>query len=152
MLDLVPAGVQPECYVAFLAGKWRSLPEAEVVAFEARRAFDRMDSMEVIATAAEVKKLLADRPGAYLLFPEDRRFPIRMMKDLPRRWTDRRPGLVFRGAAMRNEFYVFQIGVYAARANLRDLAVQFCYLLWQISNFRYCRSLPHCRSTESATG
>ena len=25
MLDLVPAGVQPECYVAFLAGKWRSL-------------------------------------------------------------------------------------------------------------------------------
>ena len=108
-----------------VAGKWRSLPEAEVVAFEARRAFDRMDSMEVIATAAEVKKLLADRPGAYLLFPEDRRFPIRMMKDLPRRWTDRRPGLVFRGAAMRNEFYVFQIGVYAARANLRDLAVQF---------------------------
>ena len=42
------------------AGKWRSLPKAEVTAFEARRPLDRMDPMEVIATAEEVERLLTD--------------------------------------------------------------------------------------------
>jgi len=107
------------------AGDWRSLPKAEVAAFEARRSFDRMDPMEVIATAEEVQQLLADHPAEYLLFPEDRRFSIRMTTDLPRRWIQRGPNRVFRGEAMRNEFYVLQIGVYAARAELNDLTVQF---------------------------
>lgn len=107
------------------AAKWRSLPKAEVVALEARTAMDRMDPMEVIATGREVERLLADHPGPYLLFPEDRRFPIRMTEDLPRRWIQSGPGRALRGEALRNEFYAFQIGVYAARAELSDVTVQF---------------------------
>ena len=106
-------------------GKWQSLPEARVIAFEARMPFHRMDPMEVIATAAEVKKLLADRRGAYLLFPEDRKYPIRMTDDLPQRWIRRGPASQFKGKAMRNEFYVLQIGLYAARTDIGDVTASF---------------------------
>ena len=111
------------------AGKWQQLPKAKVVAFEARTDFDRMDPMEVIATAAETTKLLADNAGrVYLVFPEDRKFPIRMTDELPERWIRSGPGSEFRGEAMRNEFYAFQIGVYAAGADIGELAVTFSEL------------------------
>ena len=64
-------------------------------------------------------------PRAYLLFPEDRRFLIRMPDELPLRWVQLGPGKEFRGSARRNEFYVFQIGVWAARTNLAELEVEF---------------------------
>ncbi len=60
--------------------------------------------MEVIATAAETAALLQARPGApYFLFPEDRRFPIRMTGDLPQRWAAQGPGASIqrRGLARR---------------------------------------------------
>lgn len=108
------------------AGAWRALPEAEVIAIEARTEFDRMDPMEVIATAAEVEALREAFPRAgCLLFPEDRRYPIRMSTDLPLRWVERGPGDQFEGEAARNEFYVFQIGVYALRAEVETLTVEF---------------------------
>ena len=111
------------------ANKWQALPQANVVAFEARTEFDRMDPMEVIATGDEMKKLLADNAGrAYLLFPEDRKFPIRMADDLPERWIRSGPGTAFRGEALRNEFYVFQVGVYTVGADVADVAVGFADL------------------------
>ena len=110
------------------AGKWRALPKAEVLEFQARRAFDRMDPMEVIATAAEVEGLLAKATRAgrsYVVFPEDRKFPIRMTDDLPARWIRRGAGEVFRGQARRNELYVFQIGVFGSGGTLEDVSVRF---------------------------
>ena len=109
-------------------GKWRALPKAEVVEFQARRAFDRMDPMEVIATAAETKGLIAKakRGGwGYLVFPEDRKFSIRMTDDLPARWIRRGATDGFRGQARRNEFYVFQMGVWAWGEVLEDVSVRF---------------------------
>ena len=107
-------------------GDWQSLPKAQVVGFDARTEFDRMDPMELIATAAEMEKLLAAHSdAACLLFPEDRQFPIRMTDDLPARWARRGPVSEFRGESMQNEFYVFQIGVFAAKAALKDVSVSF---------------------------
>ena len=106
--------------------RWRALPKAKVIEFQAIGAFHRVDPMEVIATAEETRALLArhaDRP--YLVFPEDRKHPIRMTDGLPRRWVRRdAPGDV-RGQAERDEFYAFQLGVYAARADLEDVTVEF---------------------------
>ena len=111
---------------AAIRAKWPALPEAEVIAFEARTDFDRTDPMELIATEDEEERMLAAHPGQpYLLFPEDRRFPIRMTKDLPWRWVRSGPASQFAGQACRNEFYVFQIGVFAARAGLRGISVTF---------------------------
>jgi len=107
-------------------GKWRSLPSAAVLDIQARSEFDRFDPMAIIATADEVKQLLAAHRGRpYLLFGEDRRHPIRLRDDLPLRWIRRGPTTAFDGEAQRGEFYAFQIGVYAATKPIRDLAVSF---------------------------
>ena len=97
------------------AGAWRALPQAQVVEIQARSEFQRMDPMEVIATREEVERLLAAHPDEpCLLFPEDRGHPIRMFEDLPYRWIERGPSNRFEGQAQPGEFYVFQIGVFAA--------------------------------------
>ena len=60
---------------------------------------------------------------SYLLFPEDRRFPIRMANDLPFRWIRSGPKAEFEGEADRGEFYVFQIGLYAVRKPVEDINI-----------------------------
>ena len=103
-----------------------ALPRAAVVLLEARTEFDSFYPMEVVATPAETQTLLErSAASAYLLFPEDRRFPIRMTDEVPLRWVKSGPGTGFRGEAQRNEFYVFQIGIWAARTNVAGLDVEF---------------------------
>lgn len=102
------------------------LPKAKVLEFQARTEFDRFDPMEVVATADEMKKLLVQHPKRpYLMFPEDRRYPIRMTDNLPLCWIKKGPSTEFNGEALRGEFYVFQIGVYTAQKALENLAVDF---------------------------
>jgi Glycoside hydrolase 123, N-terminal domain len=129
-------------------GAWRGLPEARVVAIQAVDSMNSMWPMEVIATAAETRALLARHPGAaYLLFPEDRTRPIRMTDDLPERWMTADSGTaavlsggetgaawsgaangVVTGEARRGEFYAFQVGAWAATRPLEGLAVRFTAL------------------------
>jgi hypothetical protein len=103
------------------------LPHAAVLRFEAADSLDRFTPMEVIATAEETAQLVRRHPGAtFLLFPEDRTLPIRMPADLPQRWLAAGAERPFSGSALRGEFYVFQIGLYAVddvaglRANASD--------------------------------
>ncbi|MEN3001904.1 MAG: glycoside hydrolase domain-containing protein [Armatimonadota bacterium] len=106
-------------------GAWRSLPEAKVIAIQARTEWDSMHPMEVIATREEVQALLAKYPDRnYLTFPEDRRYPIRMFEHLPYRWIERGASQQFEGEAQPGEFYPFQIGIYAARQPVRHLQVR----------------------------
>ena len=72
--------------------KVEELSEAHLLRFEARTEFDRRDPMDLVATQAEVATLLANHPGeGYLLFLEDRLYPLRMTTDLPYRWVRRGP-------------------------------------------------------------
>jgi hypothetical protein len=105
-------------------GSWRGLPKAVVREFQTWSEFHRCDPMEVIATAAETRELAAKSGRAYLLFPEDRKYPIRMTDDLPLCWIRREPGDVLRGQACRGEFYAFQVGVFAAAQAVRSLSVE----------------------------
>ena len=106
---------------------WKTLPKAEVKEIQALKVtgpasmsdFNAFYPMEVVATAAESKHLAQRHTAdAFLTFPEDRMFPIRMTQDLPLRWIKKGPSSTFTGQADKHEFYVFQIGVYA----LKDLA------------------------------
>ena len=132
------------------------LPRAAVVRLEARTEFDSFHPMEVVATPEETQALLERSAAPYLLFPEDRRFPIRMTDELPLRWVKSGPGKEFRGEAQRNEFYVFQIGVWAARTNLAEVDVEFkggiagwlnCFNTggtnWNGQPFRKTITVPH---------
>ena len=100
----------------------RTLPEAEVLEFQAQaHGLDSFFPMEVVATQQEVTALLAKhKEDAFLLFPEDRCHPIRMSDDLPKRWIDSGSRRTFDGEAQRNEFYVFQVGVYASGSRWKD--------------------------------
>jgi hypothetical protein len=107
-------------------GRWKELPQAQVLEIQSIDELDSFFPMEVIATRAETDDLLAKHPdAAYLLFPEDRAYPIRMPDDLPLRWIEAGAGQPLHGKGARGEFYAFQIGVYAARESIAGLDVRF---------------------------
>lgn len=95
------------------AGNWNALPHARALEFQARTAFDSFSPMEVTATAAEMRQLARAHPQPYLVFVEDRQYPIRMFDALPARWIASGPVSKLDARALRGEFYVFQVGVYA---------------------------------------
>jgi len=104
---------------------WQMLPTADIIDFQSRTEFDRRDPMELVATEAERKALLDEHPAKpLLLFPEDRTRPIRMVDDLPVSWIERGPSNAFAATAQRNEFYVFQIGVFASKSAMEDVQVE----------------------------
>jgi len=106
------------------------LPCAEVLEMQARTEFDRFDPMEIIATADEVKKLVEDNQNrTYLLFPEDRKYPIRMTDDLPLRWIQKGASTEFSGISQQDEFYVFQIGIYSIKERLEDIDISYSELV-----------------------
>ncbi|MBI2929322.1 MAG: hypothetical protein HYY24_26960 [Verrucomicrobia bacterium] len=108
------------------AGDTAGVPVARVLEFQAINSFHRFDPMEVVASAEETKTLLAahqDRP--YLLFPEDRKYPIRMTDELPLRWVRSGPSEAFAGDACRGEFYTWQIGWYASGQPAEEIAAVF---------------------------
>lgn len=111
------------------SGAWRSLPAAHVIGYQSGDSLDAFTPMEIIATHSETEALLARNPKApYLVFPENRANPIRMATDIPKRWIDAGTNAPFKGTADRGEFYVFQIGVFAARQNLADVRTVFSNL------------------------
>jgi hypothetical protein len=66
---------------------------ATVLRFEAVDSLNAVFPMEVVATAEEAAALVVRHPGHPLLvFPEDRRHPIAMFDQLPKRWIDAGPG------------------------------------------------------------
>lgn len=111
------------------AASWKSLPAARVLAYQSVDSLDAFTPMEIIATHDETQALLNQHASvAYLVFPEDRSNSIRMPADLPRRWIEAGANAPFHGDAQRGEFYVFQIGVFAARQDLSDVRTVFSNL------------------------
>jgi Family of unknown function (DUF6067) len=99
--------------------------KVKVTEFQAIDTFNSMYPMEVIATASEMAALKAKyRDSAFIVFPEDRDFPIRMRKDLPHRWIFNGPVWQRYDIARPGEYYAYQLGVYALRS-LGDVRVVF---------------------------
>jgi hypothetical protein len=95
------------------------------VGFEAIDSFNSVYPMEVVATAKEVAALRAKyKDSAFLVFPEDWKYPIRMRRDLPYRWIVRGPGGRAGGATEPYENYAYQLGLYALR-EIGDVRVEF---------------------------
>jgi hypothetical protein len=101
------------------------LPQAKLLELQSRTAFDSFYPMEVIALQAEKDSLLRIHKNDFLVFPEDRKLPIRMLDEIPQRWIENGPSNKFKGKAQRNEYYTFQLGVFAAQKDLNDLKVEF---------------------------
>lgn len=125
------------------------LPQARVIEFQAIDKLNSFFPMEVIATAAEHARLLKKYPhAAYLIFPEDRMYPIRMSDDLPLRWIQQGIQTVFSGQAARGEYYAFQLGIYACRNRIDDMEVEFSSLKSLPSGTSIPKSELTCFNTE----
>ncbi len=127
---------------------WGTLPQARVTEFQAVDEFNSFYPMEVIATAAETRELInrnADR--LFLLFPEDRSFPIKMRDDLPLRWIQTGANSSFQGRARRGEYFAFQIGLYASRISLTGVDVVFSDMLCKNTGARIPSTALNCINT-----
>jgi len=88
-------------------------------------AFNSFYPMEVIATVKETTAIKSKYSSeAFILFPEDRMYPIKMQNDLPYRWIQKGISSIFTGFANKGENYAFQLGVYALK-DLKDVKVSF---------------------------
>lgn len=123
---LTPAYSSDSLWVAAVKANPEQTAPAKVRAFESRSKFDFLTPMGVIATQKEVDSMRAAHAGKNpVLFLEDRVFPIRLKNHLPYRWTKNAVHDNFQGGAMRNEYYVWQVGVWAAHAPLQGVKIQF---------------------------
>lgn len=95
--------------------------KAKIVQVESRTAFDSFFPMEVTATSTEFAGYCKQNPGDFLLFPEDRKYPVRMRRNIPEKWLSEKQGKGFSGTASRNEYYTFQIAVAAKEKQLKNL-------------------------------
>jgi hypothetical protein len=116
---------------------------------EARSPLDNFWPMEVVATASETAALLAKHPAApYLVFAEDRHRPIKMLYDLPVSWAMLGPSSEITLRADRNEYRVFQLGIWACRAELADVKTS-CTELRSGSGASIPAEAVQCLTTES---
>lgn len=116
----LPREKAPDAGWTYTIGNNKKYPSARIVRVEAREDFDSFYPMEIIATAAEEKEYLQKyRTGLYL-FPEDRSNTIRMRNHIPLKWLHKKQGAGFDGEAAPNEYYAFQIGLWAGKENTVD--------------------------------
>ncbi len=99
--------------------------EAQIILYESRNTFEFFSQMGNIATEKEEQAIRDAHPENPILFTEDRSFPIRLTEHLPVRWSKRQPEDQFEGTALRNEYYVWQIGVWAAHGKLENVRLTF---------------------------
>lgn len=100
--------------------------KAHLVTFESLGTFNSFYPMEIIATEKEKQQLIADnRSKPFLLLPEDRDHPIRMFDNLSYRQVAKGATGEFFGEADLNEYYVFQLGLWAYQHPVDGVQVVF---------------------------
>lgn len=107
----------------------KKLPQALIKEIQARTKFDSFYPMEIIPSSKEKHTFFKKYDKNYYVFPERRTYPIEMRDEIPLRWVKEGPGKPFYGTALRNEYYVFQLGVYAHKNPLNNVDIGFSNLI-----------------------
>ncbi|HET6559004.1 MAG TPA: glycoside hydrolase domain-containing protein [Prolixibacteraceae bacterium] len=99
---------------------------ARTIRFESQSDFHSFYPMETPVTSIELSDLLQKNlDKEFLIFPEDRNYPIRMTETVPLRWYEKGANNNFEGKAMKDEAYAWQIGIFAAFKDLNDVKLSF---------------------------
>ena len=122
---LPPVYTTDPLWVASVEKNKLILPEAKIERIESRSTFDAFTPMGLIATKEEIQRILEKHKDDFLIYTEDRVFPIRLPSIIPARWAKKVPALSFDGYAARNEYYTWQIGVWAAKTAVTNVRVTF---------------------------
>ena len=99
--------------------------KATVERIESRSKFDAFTSIGLIATKHEIATVLAKQKDNFLIYTENRAFPIRLPQTIPARWANRIPNSAFVGDASKNEYYTWQIGLWAVRSEVKNIRLSF---------------------------
>ncbi len=120
-----PAEVtQPDpAWAARLPIRAGGLRRVQATRIESVDAFHSFFPMEVAASPEEKEEAM--RGEEWGLFPEHRDRPIRMTRSIPHHWASAGPGSELEAAALRGEYFAFQVGVFAAGVGLEDLAISY---------------------------
>ncbi|TKK67968.1 hypothetical protein FC093_12180 [Ilyomonas limi] len=103
-------------------------PNATVQEIQAIDSLNSFYPMEVIAIGKETAALTAKSKNKdYIVFPEDRIYPIKMMDYLPYKWVQKGLSNTFKGTADKGENYSFQLGIYALK-NINNVSISFSNL------------------------
>jgi hypothetical protein len=106
-------------------GIYKKFQTAKIYRFEARGDVNNFYPMEIIATKTETEKLLKKyKNSEFLIFPEDRRFPVKMTDDLPQRWIEKGPSEMYSAEVMRGEAFSFQLGLFAITKDIINLKIE----------------------------
>jgi len=99
---------------------------AQVLRFESVSEYHSFYPMEIPVTKVELSELLsANKDKDFLLFPEVRNFPVRMIETIPYRWYKKGINYSFEGSAKKDEVYTWQIGVFAPFKKLNGVKLNF---------------------------
>lgn len=102
---------------------------AKIITFESKSDFHSFYPMEIPVTQNELSEIIkANRDKEFLIFPESRDFPVRMRETIPYRWYKNGITSQFEGRAMKNESYVWQLGIFAPYKELENVKVIFSNL------------------------
>lgn len=101
------------------------ISKATIKEIQSRTDFDSFYPMEIAATKEEVKNYLNQYNDEYLIFSEDRTSPIRMLDAIPLKWTLKPPGKELTGEAMKNEYYAFQLGLFASQRPIKNVRLKY---------------------------
>ncbi len=105
--------------------KLKKLPKAICTEIQARTDFDSFYPMEVTATQAEQEQFVSSTNSDYIAIAEDRKYPIKMRNHLPLKWIKEGVTHQFEGKAQKDEYYAFQIGVYASKKDIENVKLEF---------------------------
>ena len=130
--DYEPAEPAPEVkWIEKYVNK-KQYPKADVIKVEARTAFDTFFPMELIATKDELERYIGnnckkvsvstEQKCNFLLFPELRDYPIRMRTYVPVKWLNIKQGCSLTDEVAPNEYFAFQIGVWAPKNEVKQLS------------------------------
>ena len=103
------------------------LPKAKIVCFESISRYNFWSPMGLIATKYEMNAIKAKTNKRMIVFPEDRAYPIQLTHQIPVKWRNL-PKSTFNGLALQNEYYTWQLGIWAAKSELRNVKVVFSKL------------------------
>lgn len=95
--------------------------DAIVKKVQSRTAFDSFFPMEICAKEAELENYISQHKKHFYLFPEDRKYPIRMKKAIPYKWITDQHKSEFTGTALQNEYYTFQLALWSPKDSLEDI-------------------------------
>ena len=106
--------------------KQDNFTQAKIIDMQSRSEFESFYPMEIIATLAETEEIKQQHNKKdYLIFTEDRKYPIRMTGKLPQRWIINGSSDKFTAVACKNEYYVFQIGFWAVKKKIEKVDIKF---------------------------